>query len=404
MAIDTLAADPVAQLGALVLADAAVAQSLCETQTASSFVERMVSIATARGIALEGAALHSAAQSDPLGIARWQTIPLPIPHWPPPPWLPIQVSAANGELFVDWAYFGPAPLRQSFFEDSIRQALRQPFNRLFLYRTSLGDFMADFQSRTREASLAPDGFIFHMSRCGSTLVSQMLAALPDNIAISEAAPIDAIVRLNQRWPSPPTAGHAQLLSAMVAAFGRRRSGAERRFFIKLDSWHALALPLFRQAFPHVPWVFLYRDPVEVMVSQSRQPGMQMVPGILPPSVYGFNDAGNIPGDEYSAKVLGKVCEAAADNQALGGGLPINYRDLPVAFWSKIMPHFGISVGAEDRERMQQAARYDAKAPQFEFANDCDNKQREASTNLRALAETYVGPAYPRLEELAACQI
>ena len=42
-----------------------------------------------------------------------------------------------------------------------------------------------------------------MSRCGSTLVSQMLAALPQNIVISEAAPIDAVVQLNRAQPDLP---------------------------------------------------------------------------------------------------------------------------------------------------------------------------------------------------------
>ena len=75
---------------------------------------------------------------------------------------------------------------------------------------------------------------------------------------------------------------------MVAAFGRRRGGRERHYFIKLDSWHTLALPLFRRAFPSVPWVFLYRDPVEVLVSQMRQRGAQTVAEIIPPSFYGID--------------------------------------------------------------------------------------------------------------------
>ena len=67
----------------------------------------------------------------------------------------------------------------------------------------------------------------------------------------------------------------------------------------------------RRAFPNVPWAFLYRDPVEVLVSQMHQRGMQMVPEIVPASLYGLNgfDGGSIDG--YSAQVLAKICEAAA---------------------------------------------------------------------------------------------
>ena len=37
------------------------------------------------------------------------------------------------------------------------------------------------------------GFIFHMSRCGSTLLSQALAAFESNIVVSEAAPLRSIL-------------------------------------------------------------------------------------------------------------------------------------------------------------------------------------------------------------------
>ena len=37
-----------------------------------------------------------------------------------------------------------------------------------------------------EPGIDPTGFIFHLARCGSTLVSQMLAALPEHIVLSEA--------------------------------------------------------------------------------------------------------------------------------------------------------------------------------------------------------------------------
>ncbi len=100
---------------------------------------------------------------------------------------------------------------------------------------------------------------------------------------------------------------------MVAAFGRKRSGRERHYVVKLDCWHTLALPLFRRAFPDVPWVFLYRDPVEVLVSQMRQRGMQMVPQYLPPGFYGIADTDATMDEDYCARVLGVICRAALDH-------------------------------------------------------------------------------------------
>ncbi len=99
---------------------------------------------------------------------------------PPPPagWLPIRAAWQDGELYANWAYFGARSLRDPFFEGEVNRSLSQPFNRLLAYLTPL-DKLAEWLDA--HAHLRPAGFIFHMSRCGSTLVSQMLAALPSNI-------------------------------------------------------------------------------------------------------------------------------------------------------------------------------------------------------------------------------
>jgi len=270
---------------------------------------------------------------------------------------------------------------------------------VFRYRTGLQDLIA--QAETAD-SLEPSGFIFHMSRCGSTLAAQMLAALSDCVVISEAAPIDAVVQLG-RALAPEDAVRA--LRAMISAFGRKRAGHERRYVIKLDCWHTLALPLFRHAFPDVPWVFLYRDPVEVLVSQMRQRGVQMVPQYMPPSFFGLDAAGYLMDEDYCARVLGVICRAVIDHheigrQDLGGGLILNYRQLPDAVCSAILPHFGMACGDEERQRMRQIAQQDAKSPTLQFAADTDRKQREATDKIRLAADRHLGEIYNRLEALS----
>lgn len=400
MTATTQPSDPTAigQFRALVMADEALQQALSQTEDMGRFVELANGSANARGITLGADVIQTAVRPDPLGISRWMAAPVSGSLWPPKHWLPIQVTALHGQLYVDWAHFGAGPLTDPFFEGSIRRALRRPFNRMFRYRMTMGDFV---DQAAHAHALAPSGFIFHMSRCGSTLVAQMLAALPHHVVISEAAPIDAVVQLNRAWPELPPDRHLACLIAMVTAFGRRRGGGERHYFIKLDSWHTLALPLFRRAFPSVPWVFLYRDPVEVLVSQMRQRGTQMVSEIISPSLYDIDDAAAMRGEEYCARVLNKICSAVVDNNGEGGRLVVNYRELPDAFWTRILPHFGVAYSECEREAMRLAARYDAKAPSFEFANDTEAKQREASELIRTLADRHLGGVYRQLEELRA---
>jgi len=391
--------DALKSFAALVMADEALAARLAAVEDTDAFIEQATRSAQCHDIVLSEASLRNTAQADPLGLARWADAPLAGSSLPPRHWLPIGVVAASGATYVDWGWLGPKPLGEPFYEGAVRRAWARPFNRMFRYRTGLQDLIA--QAETAD-SLKPSGFIFHMSRCGSTLAAQMLAALSDCVVISEAAPIDAVVQLG-RALAPEDAVRA--LRAMIAAFGRKRAGHERRYVIKLDCWHTLALPLFRHAFPDVPWVFLYRDPVEVLVSQMRQRGVQMVPQYMPPSFFGLDPAGYLMDEDYCARVLGVICRAVIDyheigRQDLGGGLILNYRELPDAVCSAILPHFGMPCGEEEEQRMRQIARRDAKSPTLQFAADTDRKQREATDKIRRAADRHLGEVYNRLEALS----
>src|SRR5271154_2825599 len=148
-------------------------------------------------------------------------------------WLPARVGRDGAELVVDWAHFGSQRLTESFFEESVAAVWRSATCPHTTTR------LADLTSQTgSSASLEPTGLIFHMSRCGSTLASQMLAACSANIVVSEASPIDAVVRLDASEDE-----RVALLRAMVLALGQVRNPGEIRYFLKLDCWHACALPL-----------------------------------------------------------------------------------------------------------------------------------------------------------------
>lgn len=380
-----------------VLGDEALQQALSAVYEREPFADLASSAAASHGIALSRDAILAASRPEPLGLRRWRAMPTTGTGWPAKDWLPVHVAPGpDGRLLVDWAHFAGRPLTEPFFEDSLRTALARPFNNVFAYRASLEDFVA----RTRfDESLSPAGFIFHMSRCGSTLVSQMLAAATDNIVVSEAPPLDAIVLLGRRWPALPLAEHSRTLAAMVAALGRRRAGNERHYAVKLDCWHTLDLPLFQRAFPSVPWVFLYRDPVEVLVSQMRARGSRMFPGGMMPCPFEIEGGETMQAEEYCARVLGKICAAAVDHFGQGGGLLVNYDELPGAVWIKILPHFGIVPSKTDRAAMERTAGWDAKTPALGFVGDQAEKQRAATPAIRDAAERYLGDIYRRLETL-----
>ena len=89
------------------------------------------------------------------------------------------------------------------------------------------DVLLEWQEQS--PGLPPSGFIFHMSRCGSTLAARMLAASPRNIVLSEADPIDYVLRAPCATPpSPrPTAGPGSGPSSAPLASG---AAATRRTY------------------------------------------------------------------------------------------------------------------------------------------------------------------------------
>lgn len=381
--------EPGAEIGrfrALVLADPTLQDVLGAYQTAGEFVPAAIALAHSRSIEISPETMLAATRPDPIGLSRW-SFAGPTGLVPQKGWLPVAVRSAPGGPIVDWAFFGDRALREPFYEGSVRRALDRPLNRLARHCTPLSALVAD-----ASGALRPSGFIFHMSRCGSTLVSQMLAADPRNLVISEAAPLDAVIRLNAAGGD----AHVTSFQAMVAALGRRR-GPEERLFVKLDSWHALLLPLFRRAFPDVPWVFLYREPAAVLASQMTQRGIQTLPGYLPPALSDLTaDDGEDP-DAYCAKLLRATCGAVIRPFGEGGGLLVNYNELPAALWTRILPHFGVETRDAERARMAEAAQFDAKNPSFRFVGS--SWSREDASAGEALADRYLHPVYGALEAL-----
>jgi hypothetical protein len=239
-----------------------------------------------------------------------------------------------------------------------------------------------------------------MSRCGSTVISQMLASLEENVMVSEAGPVDALARAHLRAPLTPEEQRIEWLQWMVSALGQRRAGKEARYFLKLDARTTFELPLLRKAFPQVPWIFLYRDPVEVLVSLVNRPSSMTTPGMgenllhLP-----MSEIADMAMEEYAARVLGRLCEEAARQFPSRQGMLVNYRQIPESVWSELPGHFGFPLASEAIERMQQAAGWHAKEPGRRFEADSARRQSEASEKVRLAAEQWVAPQYARLEEL-----
>jgi hypothetical protein len=308
-------------------------------------------------------------------------------------WVPVRAFWQGNRAFVDWCFMGKERLTEPFFDDSISKRFREPFNLLFRHQTPI-EFLGELNGFSE--GLKPSGFIFHLSRCGSTLVSQMLAASEQNIVISEASPIDFVMRAKNTTAQQKL----EWLRGMINALGQKRNEREENFFIKFDSWNTLSINLIRRAFPDVPWIFLYRNPVEIIVSHIRQRGAQMIPGLIKEILpeLSFQESLEMPPEEYCARVLGKICRVALAPLKKGEGLAVNYTELPEGV-NAILKHFNVAFDEKSIEKMFAAAKYNAKNPYLNFSADSEKKKREAGAAAIAAAEKFVNPFYEEFESV-----
>jgi hypothetical protein len=293
---------------------------------------------------------------------------------------PVALNLAPGALSVDWGDLGALRFTEPFFDQTVERWAGSPAARLV--RTDL----ATLAALDGAPSLDPAALVFHMSRCGSTLVSRLLARIPGMLVVSEPRPVNALL-----LAGPALFGEdetARLLRLLVRALGRRRFGDERHYALKLSSWNIARLDLFRRAFPDAKLVWVQRQPLEVLASLAADPPawreLARAPGDaerlfrIPPAELASLDAAG-----FCARVLQALLGAA--RSAGDGLLAIDYRELPDAVWARIAPFLGLDLGAPEIAALRAEARYHAKDPGRRlFAGD-PPERRDPPPALRTLA-------------------
>jgi hypothetical protein len=380
----------------LVLGDPAVQARLGAEIEANAFVAAAAAVAAEHRTVFDPAVLAAVLRPDPIGLGRFAAAPLECEGWPPAGWLPAQAVPGAGPPALDWLWFGERTLSASFYHDDVMRAAALPLNWLLRVRTGLPALLA---GEVQADSLPPSGLIFHMSRCGSTLLAQMLAALPENVVLSEPEPLNEMLLWAWHEGLSPVES-VPALRAVVAALGRRRGSGAQRLFIKTDAWHSLLLPHLHAAFPDLPWVYLFREPLEVLASHRRMPGIQIVAGTMPEELFGISGGMAMPPLDYTVMVLDAIGQAAIAHRGVGRGLFFDYPALIEAVPTRIAAHFGLALTGEQREAMIVRARRDAKAPDLDFTADGERKRAESTAPILE-ASAVLEETHRRLLELAA---
>lgn len=318
-------------------------------------------------------------------------------HLPPSnmSWLPYNIRYDHAQLVVDWCNSAGDQLKDPFFDQTIHRLLRYT---PYASQSTLFETLANINSK--KASSKPTGFIFHMSRCGSTLIAQMLASLQQFVVFSEPAILEALLRNTY---SPIAVSNEQkqwLLQNVIQAFLGYKA-AQQDAFVKFSARAILDYQLITQTYPSVPGIFIYREPVEVLVSLIGTQADRLPPGLDKANL--LNDdkqtISKMRPTEFWARVIANQCAAAIEMYSCSQLLFVNYSQLPEIVWTDIVNFFGVTLSAGDVEQMRKVLARSSKEPQKPFSNDSANKRDAATREIYELAEHFVRPYYDHVETI-----
>ncbi len=302
-------------------------------------------------------------------------------------WIPTSVQTTDNGPRVKWMFVGEKSFSEPFFHETLQIAKRFEQNKAQPNRNSALEELVEMAQSAD--CIEPTAFIFHVSRCGSTLLSQLLGTEARNIVLSEVPVLDDILRLpyQDRRIAQDTVDEAFM--AAIRLLGRKRTGEEQQFFIKADCWHVFFYDTLRRLFPKTPFLLLYRTPDEVLRSQQKQRGIHSIPNTLEPELTG------IPQDEstfydldgYFLQILagffaGFVRIKKQDTNAF----LINYNAGQAGMLHTLTKATGIEFSKEALMKMEQRGQFHAKKPYENFEKE--EPTTIASDQLRKVLALY----------------
>jgi len=297
-------------------------------------------------------------------------------------WLPYRYQPKHH--LVDWLI--PDGHATEPFQDEYISRCRQ---RLFNQIIQPGSSLAFAQRQANHLpEVQPSGFIFHLSRCGSTLISGCLSELDSTCVFSESPLLTELLLDNQLSPEAQQTSLRAFINLQAAAFPNHP-----QMIIKWNAWDIFRWDLIRALFPQVPVIFLVRNPVEILASHQRVAGRHMAGD---PSLVGINPVFSCR--EKSLLVWrSSVLEALLDKMNKFSCDPLvlrmDYSDLDANQIRKVSRHFGLFFDDKSFQGITRRLQFHSKTPGVAFSNDSQDKQALFTTAEKSGIQKLLMPLY-----------
>ena len=315
--------------------------------------------------------------------------------------MPLDAVVVDGRPGLLWMQMADVSFSEPFFQQTVDRVRAEHPER----EEKFAEFDALLQLDKVLPRVEPTGFIFHSSRCGSTLLANACRSLNDSIVLSEPNAIDKLVArfITDAGDAIKESLYSVFLRAVVNALAQSDRQPAARVFIKFSCCSVSQVERIRRIWPRVPWIFLYRDPVETIVSNVSDPPAWLldedhrvlanITGTSPAQV------AQMPMEELCARSVGSFF-STAHTLANDNNLLLNYNQLSLPAINGILEFFKVRPSPEELERIASGTRIYSKqvSATREFVPDARAKQRLASELVREMAERWAMQPYQLLEQ------
>jgi len=210
--------------------------------------------------------------------------------------------------------------------------------------------------------LQVQGFVFHTSHCGSTLLARMLGTAAHVRVVSETEAINGLL-LGFAYSMMSRAEAISRLKGIIEYYRQGFSGEEALIF-KLTSWNVFFIDLFQEIFPDVAWLYLDRNTDEVVASLMKANNVFLNwwrLGERNPMKAFFDGTERFTDKKgYLHYIIGLHRKYAHDYENDKCRF-LNYPGFIRDFESVILPHFGLDYSSEALKKALELIRYESKS-------------------------------------------
>lgn len=296
-------------------------------------------------------------------------------------WLPYRYHAKSRSIY--WCL--PEGHATEPFQDEYISRSRQTvlLNQIIQPRTSLD--CLSFQVKT-VTTIQPAGFIFHLSRCGSTLISGCLSELDSTCVFSES-PVLTDILLDKNLTQEQQQIYLQQLINLQAGVFTDRPKA----IIKWNAWDIFRWDMIRAIYPNVPTIFLVRNPIEILASHQRSVGRHMSGDL---SMAAFHPVFSVINEKASVldfriRVLQYLLSEMLNNYFPDQVRVVDYRLLNIKSILGIASYFNLKIKPIEFIKMQERLGFHSKMPGKVFHSDHEkqpfNQQEYEQVNKSLLS-------------------